>query len=408
MIGSLKGISFISMAIMIGMNPQNAIKISFSHFCFNLSMAILSLIFPYYMKNLIEVSLPFKGSITGAFFFTFFKNVPSPILLFYEWLVYLICNQDQTDYSFYLGPLYGLFEMFQLINLAFIFSRYFQKKIDFERSFFQQIAPMMILIVSITTLGLSLKNLYDMTQQELFVSKFSLILVISFALVIIVCINAYCIIVDYEDGIVSNSCMLSLYFSYVLQSFWQAINTFEKSRLAQTNQVSQTFEQGIYDLWDNIKVWQKRGSQYLTSFLIGSGGYNIDGFSENIMGSPAFMTTIKIVILFMTLPMTVNEWPWIDQEERKKAEQLKLDSQQPQHILHLEQDEYNSRLAHASTYLMNALLVLMTTNYTLNPQFYFLGRSDQNEGGALYVYFPLLQIFIGIIYFIIKILQSDQ
>ena len=57
MLFSMKGLSLASMLFMIAVNPKNAIKISFSHFAFNLSMALLSLICPpYFMTQLVSIS----------------------------------------------------------------------------------------------------------------------------------------------------------------------------------------------------------------------------------------------------------------------------------------------------------------------------------------------------------------
>ena len=39
-------------------------------------------------------------------------------------------------------------------------------------------------------------------------------------------------------------------------------------------------------------------------------------------------------------------------------------------------------MGNALTYLMNAVFVLMTTNYTLNPSFYFLGAQSTNSDGS--------------------------
>ncbi len=53
---SAKGISLASMLVMIAVNPKNAIKISFSHFAFNITMAILSFICPpYFLTQLVRV-----------------------------------------------------------------------------------------------------------------------------------------------------------------------------------------------------------------------------------------------------------------------------------------------------------------------------------------------------------------
>jgi hypothetical protein len=49
MLLSMKGISLTSMLFMIAINPKNALKISFSHFAFNMSMASIAYAFPNYM-----------------------------------------------------------------------------------------------------------------------------------------------------------------------------------------------------------------------------------------------------------------------------------------------------------------------------------------------------------------------
>ena len=46
MLFSVKGISMCSMVGLILLNPSNALKISFCHFLFNMSMAAVVLLFP--------------------------------------------------------------------------------------------------------------------------------------------------------------------------------------------------------------------------------------------------------------------------------------------------------------------------------------------------------------------------
>jgi hypothetical protein len=60
MLFSLKGLSLASMALMVAVNPQNALKISFSHFCFNLSMALVSAVCPpqFMTQLVISYTLP--------------------------------------------------------------------------------------------------------------------------------------------------------------------------------------------------------------------------------------------------------------------------------------------------------------------------------------------------------------
>jgi hypothetical protein len=67
----------------------------------------------------------------GVLFFTFFKSVPSFLLLAYEWLVFLIGKKNMT-LMLCTGPIYGIFEVLQFINLVFVISKYLSKNIDFE------------------------------------------------------------------------------------------------------------------------------------------------------------------------------------------------------------------------------------------------------------------------------------
>lgn len=48
--------------------------------------------------------------------------------------------------------------------------------------------------------------------------------------------------------------------------------------------------------------YQRRASQYLSSFIFGS-GYNIDGFNMS-MNMDAFVSSLKIMVLVMSLPIT--------------------------------------------------------------------------------------------------------
>ena len=137
--------------------------------------------------------------------------------------------------------------------------------------------------------------------------------------------------------------------------------------------------------------YQRRASQYLSSFMFGS-GYNIDGFNIS-MNSDAFLSSLKIMVLFMTLPSTKEEWPWHDPDE-KHNEQKKPD----------DSNTFDVRLGNAVTYFMNAVFVLMTTNYTLNPGLYFLGSTGT---GGFMAYFPLIQVFLAVLYSTLKVYTSD-
>ena len=59
---SAKGVSLASMLVMIVVNPRNAIKISFSHFAFNVTMALLSFICPpYFLTQLVKRIFDYKN-----------------------------------------------------------------------------------------------------------------------------------------------------------------------------------------------------------------------------------------------------------------------------------------------------------------------------------------------------------
>ena len=133
---------------------------------------------------------------------------------------------------------------------------------------------------------------------------------------------------------------------------------------------------------------QKRISAYISSFIFGS-TYNVDGFLEQNFNESMF-STVQVMLIFLSLPLTYTEFPFMkqkDEKENKKKSGKKM-----------------SRLAYASTYLMNAVFVLMTTNYTLNPGSYYLwGIDEKNKLKSILLYFPLAQLLVGIIYFVIKI-----
>ena len=60
-------------------------------------------------------------------------------------------------------------------------------------------------------------------------------------------------------------------------------------------------------------------------------------------------------------------------------------------------------MGNALTYVMNAVFVLMTTNYTLNPGLYLIGG---DQGLGLMTYLPILQIVLAIVYASLKVYTS--
>ena len=75
----------------------------------------------------------------------------------------------------------------------------------------------------------------------------------------------------------------------------------------------------------------------------------------------------------MTLPLTKNEWPWVDPKYETNSSPENGGSQKGS------EEHESTKMGNALTYLMNAVFVLMTTNYTLNPSFYFLGSQTSNS-----------------------------
>lgn len=87
---SLKGASFLSLVGLIVADPSNTLKISLCHFCYNLIMSLVVLLFSSTTAKHIANSLPFKGSIVGILMFTLFKRIPSTLMYLYDYLVFSI------------------------------------------------------------------------------------------------------------------------------------------------------------------------------------------------------------------------------------------------------------------------------------------------------------------------------
>jgi len=71
--------------------------------------------------------------------------------------LYILCVRSNVHC---IGPLYGIFEIFQVTNLVFLLSRTLQKRIDFERSLINQGAAFAILIISISSFAYILYYIY--------------------------------------------------------------------------------------------------------------------------------------------------------------------------------------------------------------------------------------------------------
>lgn len=107
-----------------------------------------------------------------------------------------------------------------------------------------------------------------------------------------------------------------------------------------------------------------------------------------------FLSTLRMIVLFLALPFTRKEWPWVDPDEAEPQEKSPSKQQ--------EENDFQVRLANSTSFFMQGVFVLMTTNYTLNPSFYYLGAQTSGP----FTYFPIFQIALATIYACLKIYTS--
>lgn len=146
-------------------------------------------------------------------------------------------------------------------------------------------------------------------------------MMIAAAVILILVVNAFTVITDYPDAIVSNSAIFSAYIAYTMKQFWDTLNHIQYIKI---KSLQQSKEGSIRELLQSLMHWQKRISHYLSSFII-SQNYNIDGFFESSY-QDTITSTLKIIVMFMTIPMTKNEWVWADNssswdDKNKKKDQ---------------------------------------------------------------------------------------
>ena len=68
-------------------------------------------------------------------------------------------------------------------------------------------------------------------------------------------------------------------------------------------------------------------------------------------------------------------------------------------------DTIDARVGNALTYIMNAVFVLMTTNFSLNPE--GGGLFGATNANSYLCYFPLFQVFLSVLYASLKVYTSD-
>ena len=145
----------------------------------------------------------------------------------------------------------------------------------------------------------------------------------------------------------------------------------------------------VYDL-------QKRVSQYLSSFIMsGSNSYSITGFFEFNKNENLIALVLGLVML-MSLPLTKNEW---FADGSSNEEENKEKNENPYQFI-----QWEERKCQAYYYALNAILVLMTTNYALKS----LNYSNYTEEHDLSMIASGIQLIVGIYYFIYKVNVSES
>jgi hypothetical protein len=138
----------------------------------------------------------------------------------------------------------------------------------------------------------------------------------------IIWFNGYFLASDKPTGNLLTSLPMSAYSIFTLKQYSTTLSKIQELEALK----AQRQAQNLLDVSNLISVmrevgthfmhYQRRISQYLTSFVFGS-GYNIDGFNMSTMNTDAFLSSLKVIALFMSLPLTAKEWPWHDPERRE-------------------------------------------------------------------------------------------
>ena len=141
---------------------------------------------------------------------------------------------------------------------------------------------------------------------------------------------------------------------------------------------------------------QKRLSQYLSSFIFsGNSIYSISGFFEFNKQENIIAIVIGLVML-ISLPLTKYEWFNDGSEPEEKIETEKPRDEKVE--IYWEERKY-----HCFYYVLNSLLVLLTTNYALKS----LDYSNSSENYGISMVSSFLQPVVGLGYFIFKLSVSQ-
>ena len=195
-----------------------------------------------------------------------------------------------------------------------------------------------------------------------------------------------------EDSNILNVSFVSLFFSYVTKTILNKKNIVEVKLIKELNYNSTIshFISKVYDL-------QKRVSQYITSFVMsGSTSYSIAGFFE-FNKQENIIALVLGLVMWMTLSLTKHEWfadGSIDEAEVNEK------NENPYQFI-----QWEERKHQAYYYGLNAVLVLMATNYTLKS----LDYSNYTEAYDLSSLSSAIQLAIGTYYFIYKVnVSADE
>ncbi|CAI2373143.1 unnamed protein product [Moneuplotes crassus] len=368
------------MGALILADPSNSLKISLCHFGFNVVLAIVSLGAPPQMVTLIEGSLPFKTSILGGVSFMMFQYIPNEILISYDLLLGLI------------EPLYAIFEVCQLINLSFLISRWMKSKMDYEREGINlQFTVVLALSLSITSILMAIYLfVQSLTEAELSTLN---ILAISACILISVFICVVCILSEQEDSNIMNGGLFSMFLAYNTRGIIRKGNL-----IALKSTIQEEAPSLIRSLLSKAYLVQKRLSNYLSSFILeGNSGYSIIGFFE-FHKKDNLISLLLGITLILALPFTQKEW-FRDGSSFDESEE---DSDIPKPT---EVDlRWEDRKAQCFYYLVNAILVLITTNYAFKSMDY----SSYSENYWVSFLSSLCTPIAGIAYFLYKLSVSPD
>ena len=165
-------------------------------------MAGLSLIFDPSVIEFVATFLPFKGTIPSLLCFLLFTQVDNAYLQWYQVVIDLFITA------------YMIFEMTQITNLAFKISRFFSKRVDFDKGYLQ-VPVLATILICLLCLGAMLKTIvqdipvlvYDNTAEAPWFSIVGLIITVLGLIALPLIIEGY-------DSNIMNGFLVATYISW--------------------------------------------------------------------------------------------------------------------------------------------------------------------------------------------------